>query len=111
MTCKHEIWEMDTAAHADGLCPLCLKEDNKQLRQEIERLKLACRDQAGVELSEENDRLIEKIEQLRAALQAVINDVLAYERSRELHPNPGRKYCWDSVARAVDVLTECVRAK
>jgi hypothetical protein len=48
----------------------------------------------------------DEIERLRAALQAVVNDVLAYERSRNLYPNPGREYCWDSVARAVAVLAE-----
>jgi hypothetical protein len=35
---------------------------------EIERLRAALRDQAGVELSEENDRLIAEIGRLRALL-------------------------------------------
>lgn len=35
MICNHEIYEMDTAAHSDGLCPLCLKADNERLRKQI----------------------------------------------------------------------------
>lgn len=31
MTCKHEIWEKDTAA-ADGYCPICLAAMNSDLR-------------------------------------------------------------------------------
>lgn len=41
-----------------------------------------------------------EIERLRAALQGVVSDVLEYERVNNLVPNPGRKYCWDSVDRA-----------
>jgi hypothetical protein len=41
---------------------------------------------------------------LRAALRAVVADVLEYERANNLSPNPGRKYCWDSVARAQAIL-------
>lgn len=32
MTCIHDLAEMDTAAHADGLCPLCLKAEIDRLR-------------------------------------------------------------------------------
>lgn len=31
MICTHEIWEMDTASHADGMCPLCLSDKNARL--------------------------------------------------------------------------------
>lgn len=47
-----------------------------------------------------------EIERLRAALKAVVSDVLEYERINNLSPNPGRHYCWDSVARAVNLLDE-----
>jgi hypothetical protein len=33
---------------------------------DLERLRKVCKDQAGVELSEENDRLIDEIERLKA---------------------------------------------
>jgi hypothetical protein len=45
-------------------------------------------------------RLFEENEKLREVLRAVVADVHEYERVNNLHPNPGRKYCWDSVARA-----------
>lgn len=43
--------------------------EKHELVAEIERLKIACRDQAGVELSEENDRLIAEIERLTAEIR------------------------------------------
>jgi regulator of replication initiation timing len=39
-----------------------------EIKAEIERLRMAIRNQAGVELSEENDRLIAENEQLRAKI-------------------------------------------
>lgn len=45
-----------------------------------------------------------EIERLKAALEALVDNVLDYERVNNLHPNPGRKYCWDTVARACEVL-------
>ncbi len=42
-----------------------------------------------------------EIERLRAALQGVVDDVLDYEHINNLAPNPGRKYCWDSIERAI----------
>lgn len=41
---------------------------------------------------------------LRTALRDVVSDVLEYERINNLAPNPGRKFCWDSVARAHAIL-------
>lgn len=41
---------------------------------------------------------------LEQALKDVVSDVLEYEKSNNLAPNPGRKYCWDSVERAVALL-------
>lgn len=41
---------------------------------------------------------------LREALEGVVADVLEYERVNNLSPAPGRKYCWDSVARARTAL-------
>lgn len=49
-------------------------------------------------------RLIDEIENLREALRAVVSDILEYEHLNNLAPNPGRKYCWDSVARAQEIL-------
>lgn len=45
-----------------------------------------------------------EIERLRVALKNVVEDMLAYEHINNLAPNPGRKFCLDSVARAHDIL-------
>ena len=45
-----------------------------------------------------------RIAELEAALWRVVDDVLDYERANNLAPNPGRAYCWDSVANAIAVL-------
>lgn len=54
----------------------------------------------------ERNGLTEKmaIAELRRALRAVVADIHEYERVNNLAPNPGRKECWDSVARAVEIL-------
>ena len=49
---------------------------------------------------------IATIERLRAALQNLVNNVLDYEKVNNLSPNPGRKYCWDTVEQAVTVLDQ-----
>jgi hypothetical protein len=41
-------------------------------------------------LTADNDRL-------RAALEGVLADIADYERVNNLAPNPGKKYCWQSV--------------
>ena len=43
---------------------------------------------------------------LRTVLKGVLVDIADYERVNNLSPNPGRKYCWDSVATAYRVLEE-----
>lgn len=40
----------------------------------------------------------------RQALTALVDNVLDYERINNLAPSPGRKYCWDAVAHAQDIL-------
>ncbi len=47
-----------------------------------------------------------EIERLRAALQALVDNVLDYEKVNNLSPNPGRKYCWDTIANAVEALNQ-----
>lgn len=51
----------------------------------------------------------DEIERLRTALKRVLADIADYERVNNLAPNPGRQYCWDSVAHAHAVLNiqEC----
>lgn len=52
---------------------------------EILRLRKVCRDQAGVELSEENDRLIEENKLLRAAIERMAigcNHIATYRTDR-----------------------------
>lgn len=34
--CSHDVAEMDVAAVADGMCPLCLAAENERLTHEIE---------------------------------------------------------------------------
>jgi uncharacterized membrane protein YheB (UPF0754 family) len=55
--------------------------ENNDLKDEVKRLKKVCRDQAGVELSEENDRLIKENEGLKTALQLYVSE-LTEENSR-----------------------------
>ena len=43
---------------------------------------------------------------LEQALKDVVSDILEYERVNNLAPNPGRQFCWDSVARAHAVLEQ-----
>jgi hypothetical protein len=45
-----------------------------------------------------------KIYLLAKALEDVVRDINDYERVNNLAPNPGRTECWDSVARAKDLL-------
>lgn len=35
MACEHDLGEMDTAAHFDGLCPICLKEKVERLQDAL----------------------------------------------------------------------------
>lgn len=42
------------------------------------------------------------------ALERVVHDVHEYERVNNLHPNPGRTECWDSVANAMAILKDVV---
>jgi hypothetical protein len=46
----------------------------------------------------------DEIEKLRAALSAVIADIEDYERANNLHPNPGKSHCWESVRAAKAAL-------
>jgi hypothetical protein len=39
MPCNHDAGEQDTAAHFDGLCPLCLQAENARLREIVEAAK------------------------------------------------------------------------
>lgn len=41
MACEHDLGEMDTAAHFDGLCPICLLERNVFLARQNERQRAA----------------------------------------------------------------------
>jgi tetratricopeptide (TPR) repeat protein len=46
----------------------------------------------------------DEIERLRDALERILADIADYERVNNLAPNPGRQYCWDSVAHAHAIL-------
>ncbi len=58
----------------------------------------------------EIERTLQKMansrDRLRIALRDVIFDILEYERRNHLAPNPGKRFCWDSVERAVTELKE-----
>lgn len=43
---------------------------------------------------------------LLAALQALVSQILDYERVNNLSPNPGRNYCWDNTERAVAAIAK-----
>jgi hypothetical protein len=45
-----------------------------------------------------------EIERLREALQAVVDDVLEYERINNLSPSPGKPDCWQSITNAKAAL-------
>ena len=45
-----------------------------------------------------------EIERLREALQAVVDDVLEYERINKLSPSPGKPDCWQSITNAKAAL-------
>lgn len=36
MACEHDLADMDTAAHADGLCPLCLRDRIDELENVLD---------------------------------------------------------------------------
>jgi len=59
-----------------------------------------------LEIEAERDIAQDEIERLRAALKGVVSDVLEYERINNLAPNPGRKFCWDSVAHAHEIIND-----
>lgn len=44
------------------------------------------------------------IDVLARTLRALVDQVNDYERVNNLAPNPGRTECWDTVARAKEVL-------
>jgi hypothetical protein len=48
----------------------------------------------------------DQIDALVKALEAVVRDVNDYERVNNLAPTPGHIECWDSVARAKQVLND-----
>jgi hypothetical protein len=48
MACGHDVSEQDTAAHADGLCPLCLANEVHLLRTALEQIdRIAVAKKAG----------------------------------------------------------------
>ena len=52
----------------------------------------------------ERELILTEINVLRSALKWVVEDIEGYEQVNMLAPNPGRRYCWDSVANAHAVL-------
>ena len=50
-------------------------------------------------------RAVEEREGLIEALEALVADVLEYERINTLAPNPGRRDCWQSVTNARAILS------
>lgn len=62
MACEHDAAEMDTAAHWDGLCPLCMKAT-------IERMRVAAERVCWFDWSGNDPDAVAAIEQLRRAIQ------------------------------------------
>jgi hypothetical protein len=86
----------------------------RQLKQQIDVHK-AQLDQLRAELDathsleKDLEDAIAERDQLRAALESVLADIADYERVNNLAPNPGKKYCWQSVEiarRALDQHTK-----
>jgi hypothetical protein len=75
------------------------EQEINELNAEIERLQKAKR--AALAIADERSK--ENVD-LRAALQALVDQINDYERVNNLAPNPGRTECWDSVARAKALL-------
>ena len=42
MNCTHDVTDKEVAAVADGLCPICLGEENKRLREALEAIEDVC---------------------------------------------------------------------
>lgn len=53
-----------------------------------------------------NARLIAAAPEMLEALQALVAQILDYEKVNNLSPNPGRKYCWDNTERAVAAIAK-----
>ena len=84
------------------MAPCINQAEIDDLKREIAALK-AERDQLGSynsHLIADREMLFAENTKLRAALEDVLADIADYERVNNLSPSPGRKYCWDSVARA-----------
>jgi hypothetical protein len=47
--CDHEYWEQDTAAQADGMCPLCLAKNTEQLKNKIKMAASLAIDYGGID--------------------------------------------------------------
>ncbi len=82
MACEHDAAEMDTAAHWDGLCPLCMK-------AEVERLRAAIRWALGEEPDSNGKWFGETYDEARARYGWRTNlrkiagfDILAYDKKK-----------------------------
>ena len=57
-----------------------------------------------VEAVNSHATLTAALEEARGALEGIVNDIHDYERVNNLHPNPGKSECWQSVERARTAL-------
>lgn len=55
---------------------------------------------------EANARLIAAAPDMLAVLKQVVAQIEDYERVNNLAPSPGRQHCWDSVARAHEIIAK-----
>lgn len=64
MVCEHSLADMDTAAHWDGACAICLGEENAALKKRV----------AGLKVSLEGIRAGTKIGWIRETIEAALKD-------------------------------------
>lgn len=73
MVCKHEIWEQDTASHADGLCPLCLHAEIERLRAALAAAVLTMEEVSQGKITRDGPTIVSAISAARSIVEQIGN--------------------------------------